>query len=84
MDWHDTVGVDLVNHRSTSPRRLASFIFPSIISAQRGGTALDQLPVISRACRAAGCALIGGVRQESPGRYDLLVVIRRRRWNARR
>ncbi len=80
MDRHDTVGVDLVNHCVNDVAALGArpLFFLDYIGAEKlERRVFDQLiRGFSRACRAAGCALIGGETAQMPaiyrqGEYDL-------------
>jgi phosphoribosylformylglycinamidine cyclo-ligase len=73
MDRHDTVGVDLVNHCVNDIAALGArpLFFLDYIGARKlERRVFDQLiRGFSRACRAAGCALIGGETAQMPGIY---------------
>jgi phosphoribosylformylglycinamidine cyclo-ligase len=64
MDKHDTVGVDLVNHCVDDIAVLGArpLFFLDYIGCEKLDPRVFQqlLRGLSRACRAAGCALIGG------------------------
>ena len=73
LDRHDTIGVDLVNHcvndiLACGARPLffldyfaTGVLAPATLEAVVGG--------LATACRAAGCALLGGETAEMPGFY---------------
>jgi phosphoribosylformylglycinamidine cyclo-ligase len=80
MNKHDTVGADLVNHCVNDIAVLGArpLFFLDYIGCEKLHPAVfDQLlRGFSRACRAAGCALIGGETAQLPdmyrkGEYDL-------------
>src|SRR6266571_2445571 len=80
MNKHDTVGIDLVNHCVNDIAVLGArpLFFLDYIGAEKlERRVFDQLiRGFSRACRAAGCALIGGETAQMPaiyrqGEYDL-------------
>ncbi len=74
MDRHDTVGMDLVNHCvndiltcGATPLFFLDYVamgklFPEKIAQLVGG--------LAEACRANGCALVGGETAEMPGIYS--------------
>lgn len=73
LQRHDTVGADLVNHCVNDIAVLGArpLFFLDYIGAERlEPRVFDQLlSGFSRACRAAGCALIGGETAQMPGMY---------------
>jgi phosphoribosylformylglycinamidine cyclo-ligase len=80
LDRHDTVGADLVNHCVNDIAVLGArplFFLDYIGCDALRPRVFDQLlRGFSRACRAAGCALIGGETAQMPciyrkGEYDL-------------
>ena len=80
MNKHDTVGADLVNHCVNDIAVLGArplFFLDYIGCEKLEPRVFDQLiRGFSRACRAAGCALIGGETAQMPkmyrkGEYDL-------------
>jgi phosphoribosylformylglycinamidine cyclo-ligase len=80
MNKHDTVGADMVNHCVNDIAVLGArpLFFLDYIGAERlQPNVFNQLlRSFSRACRAAGCALIGGETAQLPemyhkGEYDL-------------
>ncbi|MGH8095091.1 MAG: phosphoribosylformylglycinamidine cyclo-ligase [Chthoniobacterales bacterium] len=73
MDRHDTVGADLVNHCINDIAVLGArpLFFLDYIGAEKiEPRVFDQiLRGFTRACRAGGCALIGGETAQMPGMY---------------
>jgi phosphoribosylformylglycinamidine cyclo-ligase len=73
MDRHDTVGADLVNHciNDISVLGAQPLFFLDYIGAERlEPRVFDQiLSGFTKACRAGGCALIGGETAQMPGMY---------------
>ncbi len=73
MDRHDTVGADLVNHCINDIAVLGArpLFFLDYIGAEKLEPRVFQqlLRGFSKACRAGGCALIGGETAQMPGMY---------------
>jgi phosphoribosylformylglycinamidine cyclo-ligase len=73
MKKHDTVGADLVNHCVNDIAVLGArplFFLDYIGCEKLQPRVFDQLiRGMSRACRLAGCALIGGETAQMPGMY---------------
>src|SRR5437588_5874210 len=73
LGWHDTVGADLVNHCVNDIAVLGArpLFFLDYIGAEKlEPRVFDQLlSGFTKACRAAGCALIGGETAQMPGMY---------------
>src|SRR3954468_21521737 len=73
MDRHDTVAVDLVNHCVNDIAVIGArpLFFLDYIGAEKlEPRVFDQLlRGFAKACRAAGCALIGGETAQMPGMY---------------
>jgi len=73
MNKHDTVGADLVNHCANDIAVLGArplFFLDYIGCEKLDFLVFDQLlRGLSRACRSAGCALIGGETAQMPGMY---------------
>ncbi len=74
LDRHDTVGADLVNHCINDIAVLGArpLFFLDYIGAEKlEPRVFDQiLRGFSKACRAGGCALIGGETAQMPGMYQ--------------
>jgi len=75
MNRHDTVGADLVNHCVNDIAALGArpLFFLDYVGCEKLETRVfDQLlRGFSRACRSAGCALIGGETAQMPGMYRI-------------
>ena len=73
MDKHDTVGADMVNHCVNDIAVVGArplFFLDYIGCEKLEPRVFDQLlRGFSRACRLAGCALIGGETAQLPGMY---------------
>ncbi len=73
MDRHDTVGADLVNHCINDIAVLGArpLFFLDYIGAEKlEPRVFDEiLRGFTKACRAGGCALIGGETAQMPGMY---------------
>ena len=73
LDRHDTVGADMVNHCVNDIAVVGArplFFLDYIGCEKLRPRVFDQLlRGFSRACRAAGCALIGGETAQLPGMY---------------
>ena len=73
MGRHDTVGADLVNHCVNDIAVLGArpLFFLDYIGAETlNSRVFDQLlSGFAKACRSAGCALIGGETAQMPGMY---------------
>jgi phosphoribosylformylglycinamidine cyclo-ligase len=73
LERHDSVGADLVNHCVNDIAVLGArpLFFLDYIGAEKlEPRVFDQLlSGFSKACRAAGCALIGGETAQMPGMY---------------
>src|SRR4051812_33194671 len=74
MNKHDTVGADLVNHCINDIAVVGArpLFFLDYIGAERlEPHVFDQiLTGFTKACRAGGCALIGGETAQMPGMYQ--------------
>jgi phosphoribosylformylglycinamidine cyclo-ligase len=73
LDRHDTVGADLVNHCVNDIAVLGArplFFLDYIGAEELKPRVFDQLlSGFTKACRLAGCALIGGETAQMPGMY---------------
>lgn len=74
MGIHDTIGIDLVNHCvndiltcGARPLFFLDYIGVGKLHPEQVG---DVVKGLARACREAGCALIGGETAEMPGVYS--------------
>ncbi len=73
LDKHDTVGIDIVNHcvndiftGGAEPLFFLDYIGTGVLVPERVEAIVTGL---ARACKEAGCALIGGETAELPGVY---------------
>ena len=73
MNKHDTVAADLVNHcvNDIAVLRARPLFFLDYIGCEKLEPKVFQqlLRGLSRACRSAGCALLGGETAQMPGMY---------------
>ncbi|MEO6871816.1 MAG: phosphoribosylformylglycinamidine cyclo-ligase [Chthoniobacterales bacterium] len=73
LDRHDTVGADLVNHCINDIAVLGArpLFFLDYIGAEKLEPAVFRqiLRGFTKACRAGGCALVGGETAQMPGMY---------------
>lgn len=73
MDRHDTIGQDLVNHCINDIAVLGArpLFFLDYVAAGKLEPAVFRqlLGGLAKACRAAGCAIIGGETAQMPGMY---------------
>jgi phosphoribosylformylglycinamidine cyclo-ligase len=73
MNRHDTIGEDLVNHCINDIAVLGArpLFFLDYIGAERLEPAVFEqiLTGFTRACKAGGCALVGGETAQMPGMY---------------
>lgn len=73
MDRHDTIGQDLVNHCINDIAVLGArpLFFLDYVAAGKLEPAVFRqlLAGLAKACRAAGCAIIGGETAQMPGMY---------------
>src|SRR5206468_7842336 len=74
MHKHNTIGADLVNHCVNDIAALGArpLLFLDYIGCERLEPRVFQqlLRGLSRGCRAAGCALLGGETAQMPGMYQ--------------
>ncbi|MGI5836386.1 MAG: phosphoribosylformylglycinamidine cyclo-ligase [Chloroflexota bacterium] len=73
MDIHNTIGIDLVNHcvndiltLGANPLFFLDYIATGKLEPEKVAQIVDGL---AAACRATGCALVGGETAEMPGLY---------------
>jgi phosphoribosylformylglycinamidine cyclo-ligase len=75
LDKHDTIGADLVNHCINDIAVLGArpLFFLDYIGCEKLEPRVFQqlLRGLSRACSAAGCALLGGETAQMPGMYRM-------------
>jgi phosphoribosylformylglycinamidine cyclo-ligase len=73
LDRHDTIGLDLVNHcvndLLTTGARPLFFLDYFATGELRPGVLEQVVSGLAAACRAAGCALLGGETAQMPGFY---------------
>ncbi len=73
MDRHDTIGIDLVNHCVNDIAVLGAeplFFLDYVGTSKLDPVVFGQiLAGLAKACKAAGCALIGGETAQMPGIY---------------
>ena len=74
LGLHHTVGVDLVNHcvNDIAVQGATPLFFLDYLASGRldAGVAEDVVTGLAEACRANGCALIGGETAQMPGFYS--------------
>ena len=73
LNRHTTVGMDIVNHcvNDIAVHGAAPLFFLDYLATGKldPGVVVDLVGGMARACRAVGCALIGGKTAELPGFY---------------
>jgi len=76
QDKHDTIGADLVNHcvndiavQGATPLFFLDYLATGKLREQDADTVETVVRGLSEACRANGCALIGGETAQMPGFY---------------